>query len=476
MRPDSRRETPLPIQTLENFKRWIRHVLGIDRAVGFTVLARGWSILSGAATVLLIAHFLSPAEQGYYYTFASLVALQTVFELGFSFVILQLAAHECSRLEIDAAGVVRGDPAAHSRLASILQKSVRWYSVAAIMMAIALLVAGFHFFAAHAEHSVVHWRLPWVCVVIATILTFQMDPVFSFLEGCGFVPQVARMRLAQAMCGTTLAWGALILHHGLFAPAGVILGQALAGLTVLLSKKRLLLPLLRWNPGKHIVGWREEIWPFQWRIAVSFMSAYLIYPLFSPVLFAYRGAAEAGRMGMSLTIGNALAALAYAWINTKASPFGNMIARRQYRLLDQVFFRALLQSGAILLGGECLVLSLLLMGDNYFPRLVGRMLPLPLLAVLMLGIFLNHIVSCEAAYLRAHKREPFLQLAIVMAAMVGLNTFAAGRLWGAKGITIGYCIWGGVLYVAAATWIFRRCRKMWHGGNEGPVAPLPEAV
>lgn len=474
---DGHGETTLLNRVSANIARWLRQVLGIDRAVGFTVMARGWTIFSGALTVLLIAHFLTLGEQGYYYTFASLVALQTVFELGFSFVILQLAAHESSRLEIHASGEISGDAVAHSRLASILQKSVLWYSVAAVLMAVGLLLAGFHFFSTHAQHStVVSWKLPWICVVIATVFTFQMDPVFSFLEGCGFVPQVARMRFTQAVCGTSLAWMALTLHHGLFAPAGIIFGQAAAGLFFLFSKKSLLLPLLRQPSGEHIVGWRDEIWPFQWRIAVSFLCAYLIFPLFSPVLFAYRGPAEAGRMGMSLTIANALAALAYAWINTKASPFGNMIARREYGLLDRVFFRALIQSGALLLGGEAVVLSLLLAAHNYVPRLAGRMLSAPLFAVLMLAVFLNHIVSSEAAYLRAHKKEPFLQLAMVTASLVGINTFVAGRLWGAAGITIGYCICGGILYVAGGTWIFRRCRRLWHGGSAGSAAPLQEGV
>ena len=77
------------ISVLSNSTRRVRHILGMDRAVSFTVLARTWNILSGALTIILIAHFVSPTEQGYYYTFASLVSLQVVFELGFSLVILQ---------------------------------------------------------------------------------------------------------------------------------------------------------------------------------------------------------------------------------------------------------------------------------------------------------------------------------------------------------------------------------------------------
>src|SRR5215471_14591146 len=97
-------------------RHWLRHVLGLDRAVGFTVLARIWASSAGLVTVALIARFLSPAEQGYYYTFGSLVAMQIVFELGFSFVILQLASHERAHLSISDDYVITGDPVPHARL------------------------------------------------------------------------------------------------------------------------------------------------------------------------------------------------------------------------------------------------------------------------------------------------------------------------------------------------------------------------
>src|SRR5580658_2529241 len=116
---------PLPLNSSwsARVRHWLRTVLGLDRAIGFTVLARFWGSAAGLVTVALIARFLSPAEQGYYYTFGSLIALQIVFELGFSFVILQMASHERAYLTISADYVISGDPIAHARLASVFQKS-----------------------------------------------------------------------------------------------------------------------------------------------------------------------------------------------------------------------------------------------------------------------------------------------------------------------------------------------------------------
>src|ERR1700730_1246249 len=192
---------------IARIRHWIREVLGIDRAIGFTVLGRFWSSAAGLVTVALIARFLSPAEQGYYYTFGSLIALQIVFELGFSYVILQMASHERAHLTISAANKISGDPIAHDRLASVLQKTVRWYSGAALFLVISLAFAGSHFFSAHQQSAhPVDWRLPWYFAAVAASLTFQLDPIISFMEGCGYVARIARLRFAQAVTGSLLAW------------------------------------------------------------------------------------------------------------------------------------------------------------------------------------------------------------------------------------------------------------------------------
>src|ERR1700742_4521852 len=108
--------------------RWLaglRRRTGLDRAIAYTVMARVFQIVGSTGTVLLIVRFLTPVEHGYYYTLLSLVSLQTIFELGFSFVILQMAAHECVHLTLHMDGRIEGDKVAQARLASILQQTLR---------------------------------------------------------------------------------------------------------------------------------------------------------------------------------------------------------------------------------------------------------------------------------------------------------------------------------------------------------------
>ena len=447
-------------------RHWIRHVLGLDRAVGFSVLARFWSSAAGLVTVALIARFLSSVEQGYYYTFGSLVALQIVFELGFSFVILQMASHERAQLSISSQYEISGNPVSHARLASVVQKSVRWYSIAAVLLTATLLPAGFYFFYSHSHATdVVHWQLPWCSAAVMTGLNFQLDPLLSFLEGCGYVSEVARLRFVQSVLGSVLAWTALITHHGLYAPSMMLLGMATGSLVWVYARRKLLFGLLKYDVAENRIHWNEEVWPFQWRIAVSWFCGYFLFWIFNPVLFAFRGPVEAGQMGMSLSLVNAIQAVSVSWVSTKAAPFGNLIARKAFRELDRTFFQALRQASVVSLTGAVIALlgcAYLNLRHYWFAH---RLLDPISLSFLLLYMVINVIVISEAYYLRAHKQEVFFTNSLVGAVAVTACTFVFGQSYGAKGIVVGCCLlnFGGLVW---ASYKFQKYRKLWHAPLE----------
>ena len=293
------------------------------------------------------------------------------------------------------------------------------------------------------------------------VLLFQLDPLLSFLEGCGYVSDIARLRFMQSVTGSVLAWTALATHHGLFAPSMVLFGMVSTLFVWLVGKRKLLLGLLRYSTGTNRIQWSKEVWPFQWRIAVSWFCGYFIFWLFNPVLFAFRGPVEAGKMGMSLSLANAILNIAVAWVSTKSAPFGTLIARKQYGLLDETFFQALRQSVAVSIAGGltawlgCIYLNL------HHIRFAQRLLAPSSIAMLMLYMITNVIVFAEAYYLRAHKQEVFFVNSLVGAVVVTICTFIFGRYYGAPGIVIS-CSVGNVVGLIWATQKFRKYRRLWH--------------
>jgi hypothetical protein len=454
--------------------RWLaglRRRTGLDRAIAYTVMARVFQIVGSTGTVLLIVRFLTPVEQGYYYTLLSLVALQMVFELGFSFVILQLAAHETVHLALHPDGRIEGDRVAHLRLASVLQKTVRWYLLAGAVMLATLAPAGSSFFAAHAAGETVYWHGPWIFAVIATVALFMLNPVISFVEGCGQVRQVAVMRFTQGVAAILVPWSVLISRHGLWSPGAVNAGFFLVALVFLWSRRKLLLPLLRCSGTAKAIVWRSEIWPFQWRLGVSFLCSWFTAQVFTPVLFAYRGPVEAGRMGMSMSIAGYLWAVVLPWMSTKATPFGNLIARGQLQELDTLFFRTLKQSLAVVGASAVLCMAGVEVLQHAAPRLATRMLPPHLFALLLLAAVSIFVVQSLAVYLRAHKREPFLWQSLLVAGLTSGGALLLVPRWGLPGAALTYFVCAGVIGLVSALAIFHARRKVRYGAAVSEQPP-----
>ena len=91
-------ETPLRVSGEDGDAAWVRVArwMGVDRAVGFAVLARFWQLLTGPVTQLLIVFCFTDIQQGYYYAFMNLLAMQIFVELGLHVVIINVASHEWS--------------------------------------------------------------------------------------------------------------------------------------------------------------------------------------------------------------------------------------------------------------------------------------------------------------------------------------------------------------------------------------------
>jgi len=438
--------------------------LGIDRAVFFTLLGRGWNVGAGLFTLIFIAHFLTPKLQGYYYTFYSLIAIQVFAELGLTFAIIQFASHEMAKLSWLPDGTVSGNPEAKRRLQSLLHFAFSWFGVAALLMIAILIPVGLDFFdtdkmGAFAVHNV---SIPWSFLVIFTAFNLFITAAAAILEGCGKVAQIAVLRLWQSIFAIIMVWVVLSMGGHLYALTAGSLMMGLIGFVWLWINYRVFFKDLMAHrtplPG---ISWRREIWPFQWRIAVSWMSGYLIFQLLNPLLFKTHGPVVAGQMGMSLQIIGALNGAAMAWITTKTPKYGQLVATNQRKELDALFVRGLIQSFVFLLASAFTVWLLLLFLNQSDSPYATRVLPLPLFSLLCLVCLTNHIVFAEAAYLRAHKVEPFMWLSVTNGLMVAILAILLIPPLGAAGAVYSYTAPALLIGLLGGTFIFFSKRKQW---------------
>ncbi len=442
------------------FQRLLRRA-EVDRPVALAVLAQTWTLASGPVTLLLIAWYLTPELQGYYYTFGSLLALQSFVELGFSVVITQFASHEWAHLGVDDGGRIMGEPDSLSRLISLGRLAFKWYAVVSCVFVVGVSMVGYIFFS-HNPHPGINWVFPWLTVVFLTGLQLWMLPLLSLLEGCNQMANIYLFRLIQAGLGTMALWLALALGAGLWvAPVYAGVG-CLVNLTLLLLRYRLFFQPFFSSPPSARISWRLEIWPMQWRLALSGLVNYFAFSLFSPVMFQYHGAVVAGQMGMTWQVIMALQGVALAWVHTKVPRFGTLIVKKEYAALDRFFFRTSSVSVAVIsFGAIMLWLIVYLLSALHHPLAQRMLAPLPT-GLFLLAAILMQISQCQSAYLRAHKREPLVVLSVVTSVAIGLLVWLLGGAYGPMGAAFSYLTVVAVFTIPYETALWFRCRAEWH--------------
>jgi hypothetical protein len=444
---------------------WLFEKLGMDGATAYRILWRLIQGMAGLVTVWVIAHYLSLREQGFYFTFASVISLQLLVELGISVVIIQFASHEKAFLEWDTEkGVLLGNQKSKERLVSLVKLIAKWYSIASVIVIFLLLAAGFLFFKQQqVKYPEVSWQGPWIFLVLSFALFFCCSPFLNILEGAGRIKEVTKARVQQDFLANVLFWLSCILGFGLWCAPILYLVKSLAIFTWLGTK---------WRKNfftdcfsilvKEKISWRKEIFPFQWKMALSCLSGFLIFQLFTPVLFAFQGAEIAGQMGLTLSAFNGIIGLSMAWIQTKTPLFGELIAKQDFTALDKVFWKVFWQSSIIIIIMSISLVSVIFILQRFDNNIGKRFLSMDSVLLLALITIVNHVIFAQASYLRAHKKEPLLTVSVVSSLFMALSTYFLGKYYGAFSVTLGYFIITCFLTSIWITLIFYKKRAIWH--------------
>ena len=451
-----------------SFARKIAGKLGMDKAIAYSSGSRIVAGVTGVLSVFFITTFLTGVEQGFYYTFGSLLAMQVFFELGLTGIMTQFVAHEVSHLELNEEFNYVGEEKYKSRLASLIHFCLKWYTVLAVIVFFFLLIVGFVYFRRYgAEHSDVDWQLPWVIICFATAIKLFQSPFNSIFMGLGKVKEMSKIGFWQQIIQPATVWigfafGLKLYVVGIGYLISVIVWQLFVHKSGLV---RIVVNLWKEKVSER-VSYLKEIFPFQWKIALSWVSGYFVFQLFNPVLFATEGAVVAGQMGMTLQALNAIQAFSMSWINTKVPLYSRLIALKDYVQLDTVFNKTLKQMVSI-----CASLLVAFFGVIWILNftqfklgqtvLAERFLTYIPLLLMSIPVLVQQYTYSWATYLRCHKQEPFLVMSVCSGIANLLSTFILGHIFGLNGVTIGYFALA-VIFFPWGYYIFKTKKEEWH--------------
>lgn len=438
--------------------------LGIDGAIFYTSLGRILQGLGGIITLILISKFMSKEEQGFYYTFMSVLALQMFFELGLNGILSQFVAHEMAFLKVVDNDHLEGEENNLSRLTSIFHFTIKWYSFFSILLITVLIVVGFFYFYRYATNSYnIHWQMPWLLLSIFTGLNLFLSPITSILYGICKVKDITRFQMLQQLFVMFSVWIALLLEIKLYVLVINVVANILFLIVYFYFHYRKLLKNILLHPITNKIDYWKEIFPYQWKIALSTISNYFVFQCFTPITFAFYGAVVAGQMGMSLMLSNSIYPLVASWCVTKVPLWSSLVARKEFVQLTNSLKTVVKQSIAISLFVISVALTIIYIAYLFKIPIVQCILPIELCAILFLAIPFNLIINAWATYLRCNKKDPFMIQAVMGGIFIFLQTYLSAKYFDLPILIMGYTALIAFINFPIAYAIFKTKKREYYG-------------
>jgi len=413
-------------------------IMGIDKAVFYTILGVIWSSIAGVLGIFFIVNYLSLEQQGYWYTFISLGALATFAELGFTTIITQFISHEYAHLS-EKDGKLSGDDSRIDRAISLVKFSVKFYLIITTVAFVLLSVVG-AIYLMYTNINSLTLLLAWIAYSFTGAFLLLVSLLGAVLKGFDQVSKVQKIITFVSVVSNISIWGALMLGLNLWALAiGGIVNMIFSIVLFLFSSKSLW-GQIYYTKINGSYNWLRETLPLQWRYAISWASGYFIFQFIVPVTTLYAGASVSGKLGLSLVIARAVQYLANSWGMTKVPQFNMLVERKERSNLDILLKTIQQQSLIAFIVGSIGVILLLI---YIFPLInwSDRVLPTSEIIIILIAEGANLIVFNWAYYLRSHKEEPYMRISAISAIVTGLAVWATMYLFSSTLIALSaYCV------------------------------------
>jgi hypothetical protein len=413
---------------------------------------KGWQAGSGLITALLVTFMLTPDEQGYYYTFASLISGYVLFDLGLSTLLVQISARLFSGLKLNCNQVIEPDGESKGNYLRFISWSLRWFRYVALFVLVLLPIGYLYFSTAESSVDIVHWEFPWLVTVVAVSLSMFAYPALAVIEGIGRVSEVYLIRLIYYIIGGVGAWLLLAMGFGLYAIAAAPISVAIVVFYWKYSRyKSFTLETSR------VIGrfdWIEHVWPLQSKVIFTWFASYIL--LYSPTLLVFYiyDASIAGRLGLSIVIANLISSMASSWFTAKVPNITSLMVsgkiKESRRLFVVEFRRAFLL--ALVAYFLVFVAAIYLDGTVVLERVLK-----PYDLFLLFCLFLVYFaMNMFVVYFRAQGREVLALVAFISSIISSVVSVFYVDAYGATGVLLIYLIVYGSFNTSGMLYLWKR--------------------
>jgi len=436
-------------------KALIVDIIGLESAVAWININSLWSLVKGPLSIYFLVKYLTPQQQGIWYTFGSLSALTTFAELGFTLIISQFVSHEYAKLELRN-NALQGSQFDLDRIVSLIRYALKFYSLVVPSAAIGLAVFGFIYFNKESANILTAWLLYSIVGGLNLFVTL----LYSIYRGLDRVAVIQRNLFISTIILTFVNW--LLLYLGF-----QIWSLAISGLVGIIISIFLLyrisgsfwLQIFK-HQIIHKFKWFKEIIVLQSKYAITFASGYMIFYLYVPTVYKFQGQIAAGQLGMTLALIQALQGFSSAWLTSRGPQINILVANNDRVKLYRLILRSTIISCTIfIIGASAIILFIYFL--SFYEKYSIRFLSLPVLVLILLYQFVPTMLSSISTYLRAHKKEPHLALSIVISILVVGSLFIILPHYGLFGLMISINIIFWLISIPWILWLFYKYKRIY---------------
>lgn len=407
----------------------------INRDLTNTMINSLWRVISGPVMLLAIPFFLTPMEQGYWYTFSGLAALSIFADLGFTTIVLQFSAHEFAYLKFGEKNILIGDDKHLWKLSSFFRFTISWLRRIVCIVFPLIMIGGYIFLSL--KPAEIHWQVAWILYSVASAGAFFNSAIMSFFEGCNSVGLLQSVRFRVAVCSTLTSLLGLAMGWNIYALSLSLLVNVLVGMAYIICYFSQPIRQMWKNSSIDCYDWWPEFSSLIWRYAISWCSGYFIFQLFTPLAFHFHGVEFSGEIGISIAMWTAGFSISNTWITAIMPKMNMLVSERKWLELDRLFQRNLIRTLlTMFLGGISYFALYYLLSDyiSFFQRVLDPFNMFVLFVSWMFQMWVNSIAS----YLRAHKKEPLMQISFISGIWVAITTVVFAKFFSEEFMFMGF--------------------------------------
>lgn len=412
--------------------------------------------MSGVLVLAFAAKYLSPSQQGYYFTYVSLASLSLLFEFGLSSVLTSASAHKFIGLSWGAGGSVVGPEA--NKFIDLARYALKWYACAGLFTLLIICPLGGWYISSAAFDGEVTWIKPWILLMIVTSIALLPSPMIFIVEGSGHIFESYFVRLLQSIFGGAAVLAVLFFGGGLYAAAMPGLGAAIIGGLWLFLKKRALLSQI-FNEAQQVGFAHMDLLTLQWRSTISWLAGYTMVLMYVPLLFKTHGAVVSGQMALTMNVINMTSVLASALLIGRLPSIATYIATKNWTEADLLFNKSFFISIRLYVLAAFTIVSLrILLSYTAFDE---RVLSLAETTVLLIGMGFYHVSGLLASYLRAYLKEPLVKVSAIAAVVTAILAVIIAPRWGSYGIVWLVFFVNAFFLLPATAYLYIKLRREW---------------